>query len=319
MIFLDSNVIIFLFSEAIIALLLLVALYNSIVILRGWDFSKTTQKQYRLESRAYLVVLIISFALVFKIFNFFYFTYTVDALAVLIPGAMCGAGVLDANGYGMVTMSLKLAILFFIGIWLLINKADIEATDYPYLRRKLLLFILIFALIAVDGVIELRYFSDISTKKVLRCCSSIYGGDEGGGIPFDLSLTQLAILFYLFYLLALFSALFRYRYFSFAAHTLFLIVAYYGVVYLFGIYIYELPTHHCPFCMLQSHYYYIGYAVWITLFLGVFFGIVNAFLYLFIGKENGKFYRYAALFLTIFILICSYFVLSYYIKNGVFL
>lgn len=60
---------------------------------------------------------------------------------------------------------------------------------------------------------------------------------------------------------------------AFLAHVLFLFVAYYAITYFFGLYIYEMPNHKCPYCMLQKEYYYIGYVIWGTLFVGTFLGI----------------------------------------------
>ena len=33
-----------------------------------------------------------------------------------------------------------------------------------------------------------------------------------------------------------------------------------------SLYVYELPTHHCPFCILQREYGYIGYPLYLALF-----------------------------------------------------
>jgi len=38
-------------------------------------------------------------------------------------------------------------------------------------------------------------------------------------------------------------------------------------------YFYELPTHHCPFCILQGHYGYIGYPLYTALFGSVVTGM----------------------------------------------
>jgi hypothetical protein len=38
-------------------------------------------------------------------------------------------------------------------------------------------------------------------------------------------------------------------------------------------YIYELPTHHCPFCILQKEYGYIGYLIYLTLLGGAIAGL----------------------------------------------
>ena len=40
-----------------------------------------------------------------------------------------------------------------------------------------------------------------------------------------------------------------------------------------SLYIYELPTHACPFCLLQKEYHYIGYPLYLTLFGGAITGI----------------------------------------------
>ncbi|MBE0558281.1 MAG: hypothetical protein IH628_13700, partial [Proteobacteria bacterium] len=40
-----------------------------------------------------------------------------------------------------------------------------------------------------------------------------------------------------------------------------------------SLYFYELPTHHCPFCVLQREYGYIGYLLYATLLAGVVSGL----------------------------------------------
>ena len=38
-------------------------------------------------------------------------------------------------------------------------------------------------------------------------------------------------------------------------------------------YIYAMPYHHCPFCILKAEYHGLGYPIFLTLFLAVFSGI----------------------------------------------
>ena len=40
-----------------------------------------------------------------------------------------------------------------------------------------------------------------------------------------------------------------------------------------SLYFYELPTHHCPFCILQREYGYIGYLLYAALLTGVVSGL----------------------------------------------
>jgi hypothetical protein len=40
-----------------------------------------------------------------------------------------------------------------------------------------------------------------------------------------------------------------------------------------SVYFYELPTHHCPFCILHPEYGYVGYLLYITLLAGAVSGL----------------------------------------------
>lgn len=320
MILLSNEVIVFLFAEALLWLMLAIAFFQAIGILLHWDFGSVSSRQYRLEKRAYLVVLIIVFTLIFKIALLPFFSYTVDELSALVPGAMCGAGVITANPYGPVLMVLKVAILFVSGLWLILNHEDIRAKDYPYLKAKFWLLLLLFALVSAESVVDLLYLFGISTEEPVACCSTIYGIAGGGDpLPLSLDITRLMILFYLIFLLTLAAAYYRYEAVVLLANGFFFYVAYYAVVYFFGTYVYELPTHQCPFCMLQKEYYYVGYLIWGTLFAGTFFGMAGPVLRVITGREADFTYRYSAFFNTLFVSLCSMYVIIYYLKNGVLL
>ena len=47
-----------------------------------------------------------------------------------------------------------------------------------------------------------------------------------------------------------------------------------AVVSFISLYIYQLPSHHCPFDMLQGHYGYIGYPLYAALFVGTLFALL---------------------------------------------
>jgi hypothetical protein len=40
-----------------------------------------------------------------------------------------------------------------------------------------------------------------------------------------------------------------------------------------SLYIYEIPTHHCPFCILKKEYHFIGYPLYAVLLGGAVSGI----------------------------------------------
>jgi len=319
-IFLSSNVIVLLCLEFVLFLFAIYSVLISLNIVKNWDFSKTTSSQYNLEKRSFLVSTIIYFTIIIKIFLFLFFAWTLDSLASIVPGAMCAAGIINANSYGDILLFLKIFIIFIFTLWIIINKLDLQEINYPYIKKKYLLYIVTFLLLCVEIVLDYLYFSNISTKEPVLCCSVVFGSSSAiSSLPFNLSISMMLTIFYILYILILVSNITKNSFVSFISGFLFLFVAYYSVTYFFGTYIYELPTHKCPFCMLQKEYHYIGYIVWSSLFLGVFFSISSFILNVIIKKDFKFTYKYAILFSSIFVLLCSSYVLVYYIKNGVFL
>jgi len=319
-ILLSNEIIIFLFVQIILFILLSIAFYFSLSIIKNWDFNKTTNKQYKLEKTSYLVILIISFTLIVKIVLFPYFAYSLDNLSNIVPGAMCAAGIVGANEFGQINLALKILILFFIGVWLIINSLDLKEKTYPFTKKKYFLYIFIFILSIVELFLDFSFLENISTKEPVMCCSVIFGvNNTGSKIPFDLSISNLLIVFYLLYILTTILSLQKSSFLNLIINFMFLYIGYYAVTYFFSTYIYQLPTHQCPFCMLQKEYYFVGYFIWGTLFLGTFFGISSFILKTFINKDLAYTYKYSLIFNTLFVFLCSFYVIRYYLVNGVFL
>jgi hypothetical protein len=319
-IFLSNSVIAFLFIESILFLLFLYALYPTVQILKSWNFNSTEPLQYKLEKKNYLVATILFFVIIIKILLFVFFISSLDKLSNIVPGAMCAAGIVGANEFGNILLFLKIFLIFLFGVWLIIDKLDLIAKNYPYVKTKYALFLFLFIVLLFEYSLDIAYFSNISLETPVLCCSVVFGASEAlNGLPFGLNTTLLVILFYLVFLLILTSNVAKNTLLSFMANFVFLFVGYFSLTYFFGTYIYELPTHKCPFCMLQKEYYYIGYILWSTLSLGVFFGIVPFILQLTTKKLIPIFHTLSIVFNTIFVLLCTYFVVGYYIKNGVFL
>jgi len=319
-ILLSNEVIVYLLSETLLYLLLFIAFLVTLGLLKKWNFNAFTAEQFILENRSYLVMTIIFFVILLKVVLLPYFVYTIDNLSDLIPGAMCGAGVIKANGYGNPLLILKIIILFLSGLWLTVNSIDLGAKNYPYLKLKSWFFVFIFILLSTEFALDILYFTHIETSNPVSCCSVIFGQIGGAnGLPFGLDIPKLMILFYLLFLLLVLAILADNALLTIVASILFASISYYAVVYVFGTYIYELPTHQCPFCMLQDHYYYIGYLVWGLLFLGVFFAIDSAIMYYFFKINSKALKKISLILLGLFVLLSSAYIAVYYIKNGVFL
>jgi hypothetical protein len=299
----------------------LVAFGVSLKILFRWDFNAFTPEQFKLEQQVYLVNTIALFVFVMKFGVLLYFAFTVDSLAILVPGAMCGAGVIGANIYGNPLLVIKLIILFSLLLWFYLNHYDLQSKKYQWFQEKSALFMVIFALVGVEMWLDFSYFSHIDTHQPVSCCSALFGQLEGANpLPFGLNITTLLALFYLLFGVVILTFWLGQWVVYMVANSLFLYIAYYALVYFFGTYIYELPTHKCPFCMLQKEYYYVGYALWFSLFVGSFIGINGAVTSLWLKKEPSKSSRYWVVgLLGLFVLLCSGYVVGYYLRNGVWL
>ncbi len=319
-ILLNNQVLIYLLSEMILFVLAIVAVVVAVQIVMRWDFDAFTQQQFALERRAYLVMTIIGFVVAMKIFLLPYFVFTVDNLSVLVPGAMCAAGVISANDYGLELLFLKLLIAFFLIVWLSLNRYDLQAKNYPILKQKTWLFLGIFVLLGLELWWDWGYFSHIDTHQPVSCCSALFGQLEGANpLPFGLSRQMLLVLFYLLYALVLLATLAGQPWLVLPMLGMFVAVAYYAVVYFFGTYIYALPTHKCPFCMFQAEYYYVGYLVWGSLFGGTFVGATAAIKRLWPGSRDRAWERWSLILLSFLVLLSSGYVAVYYWTHGTLL
>ena len=166
-------------------------------------------------------------------------------------------------------------------------------------------------------------FGSIEVDKLVSCCGTLYSNASTSYLSslfaFDNSL--IVGSFYLSFLLLLIFYFLKNDYLYVIFNLIFLIVALISLIMFFGTYVYELPTHHCPFCMLQKEYNYIGYILYVFLFLGTFYGFVIALenLVLNTKENNNKYYKYSIIFSLMYTIIISLYPIIYYIKNGVFL
>lgn len=106
------------------------------LILRSWNFEASTPLQLPIREKNYLINTILYFTVAVKIILFLFFVQSLDSLSGIVPGAMCSAGVVGANGYGNLLLLLKLVLIFGFGLWLIINALDIKAVNFSFLKKK---------------------------------------------------------------------------------------------------------------------------------------------------------------------------------------
>jgi len=312
---LSPSIIAIMVLNTLFAFFALIAVVLSIKILKHWDIEATTKRQYRLEKQSYLAATIIKYIFILKLPLFLFFIYTLDSISNLLTGAMCGAGVVDATREGLPLLILKIANIYLFGLWLVLHYRDMSREELPYTKIKFGLFIIGFILLLSEIYLEVAMFEAIDVDKIVSCCGSIYSSSSTFYLSnlFTLSNSAVVIGFYGSFALMLLLYLLKNRYLFALANLIFLVVAITSLILFFATYIYELPTHHCPFCILQKEYYYIGYLLYILLFIGTFYGIS-----LLATPQIKRFYI-SLIANTLYLLIVSGYVVWYYSINGVWL
>ena len=306
--------------NALFALFATIALYLSIKIALYWNPNATDKKQYTLENSSYLTATIIKYIFTIKVPLILFFIFTLDKLSNSIPGAMCGAGVVNATEYGPYLLLLKIVNLYLFAYWIVLHNKDIKYERQPYVKFKFTIFILLYLLLMSEIVLEFLMFNHLNPTQIVDCCGVIYAATSQSYISYLLNIKPifLLMLFYGIFISMLLSYFLKKKELYALFNLLFLISALITLITFFGTYIYELPTHRCPFCFLQREYNYIGYLLYALLFLGTFNGLILAFIK-FSQKEQRFFYR-TSLFLNLsYLIVVSYFPLHYYWQNGVWL
>jgi hypothetical protein len=313
--FLTPNIITNLLLESVFLFLSLIAFFISIKIIKNWDMQRNDTIQFNLQKKSYLFSLIVKYILTFKILLLLFFVYTLDDLSNIINGAMCGVGVLDASSYGIYLMLLKIIDVYLFSFWLVVNRYDFNHPYMPYMKQKALFFIFIFFILIAEYILEVLYFLDINPQEVVNCCGVIFSASKTTILSSFLSLEAYKIYtsFYVVVLLLVLSYYFKQRYLYAIFSALFVVIALLSLIGYFGTYIYELPTHHCPFCLLQKDYNFIGYILYAVLFVATFNGMVLALF------EDKKRFKISVIFVLIYTALVSFYPLFYFYKNSVWL
>lgn len=290
---LHPSVIALLAGSLLLGGLLLYAGSHGLQILRHWDLKSGSELQLSLERKTYLISTVMSYGLAFQVLSLFLFIYTADSLSGLFSGAMCAAGSLLVNKYGYPALILKVLNAILSGLWLIMNAADVRSPDYPLIRPKYRLLTGIAPLILIEAFIQGRYFIGLSPEIITSCCGSLFSaGDEGFGAGIaSLPVRPMEVIFgaclvFLFFSGGWFLMKGRGGYlFAFSAGAMFP-VAIASLTSFISPYFYEIPTHHCPFCILQSGYGYIGYPVYLSLFAGTVTGMGAGMLMFFRNADS---------------------------------
>jgi hypothetical protein len=245
-------------------------------ILKRWDLSSASPGQLALERQTYLIATLAGWALAASALSLLLFVYTAEDLSSQLTGAMCATGVLNANVYGWPVLVLKVFIVLGATAWLTLNAVDNASPEYPLVQQKYLLLLGLAPLALLDAILQVRFFAALDPEVITSCCGSLFSADAQGvaatisALPAGWGLLLLGLT-----APPLMIAGNRYRrtgtgggWFALTAVGAFA-AALIAIVSTVALFIYEHPHHHCPFCILKAGHGYVGYALYLPLFLAV--------------------------------------------------
>lgn len=257
-------------------------------VVRYWDLESGSEKQLFLERQTYLVSTLLAYALAFQLFSLFFFVYTADYNHRMFTGAMCAAGSLNANVYGYPTLIIKIINFMLCGLWLILNHTDNQAPDYPLIKTKYRRLTLIAVFLVLESLLQAGYFMNLRADVITSCCGSQFS-DTANSVAGGIAALPVKTTMVIFFLSAAITLRLGFRFYLNGSGPLLyawtsawvLPVSLAAIISVISVYIYEQPTHHCPFCILQKEYHFVGYPLYLALFsgslLGMGVGVIDPF------------------------------------------
>ena len=271
-----------LMAAAIAVLMLTAAAPFAVQVIRHWDIHSGAERQLDFERRTYLFSTLLTFVFVIQLAALLLFVFNADRLSAMFVGAMCAVGTLNVNDFGFPALISQIVVFFLAAMWLAINHVDTRAPDYPLVKIKYGLLILLLPVMALSFWLELQYFLGLKANVITSCCGSLFSGDAKtiAGEASGMEPKPALFLFYGALALAIGSALWHWKkgirrsgYVLAGTSGGAFVAAIIGVLSFISLYIYEHPHHHCPFCILKPEYDYQGYWLYLPLFVATAAGL----------------------------------------------
>ncbi len=317
----------------VVITLTFIACKTAIQVLRYWDPTSDNNRQIRLENETWLVSTLVEYGLSFQVVSLILFVMAADNFSSVIVGAMCATGALTANNFGMPLLLIKITGVFLYGFWIVLHKFDIQSENYPLLKTKYIYLLILLPFLIADIVLQIQYIANIKPDIITSCCAVVFGESTADSNLFGaVNKASLLKIFYglcvLLYVLGWLCLKKRLKFliiFNGIVWSFFLIISFLCITTIFSSYVYAMPYHRCPFCILKPDYNYIGYVMYGSLVSATFFSF-SSVIGVFIARikelrhSSIKFQVFAhkssLWLLTLFIISVSYHIVIYHFFGG---
>ena len=254
-----------------------------------WNPAEFNRKQLTLEIHAEAVNLFGQWILGLLFFSTVLFMVGItNILPSVVPGAMCGTGVMQALGEsGNRALFFRLLALAVLFIWLAVHRIDATRPDAPLTQTGARLL-----LVALPAYFPALYETftavmQVNVEQPVSCCALVYDqfrslqqARSAAGLPDNFWLAGFlvgagALLFMATLTFRTVSPLYGpRRVLLVVICALWIPVAAVTLVHHFAAYHYGVLQHHCPWCLFLLEYRMVGYALFGALTLMAFEAIV---------------------------------------------
>ena len=254
-------------------LLWLGAARTAFQIVIKWVSQSAKREQIQLERRAETARLAAKFSLAVFIFSTTLLIIGIThVLPAIVPGAMCGTGVLQASD-GLLGRALmvRFLVFFIMALWLTYEKLNLSRPDAPLTtyNSRVLLLALPFFLLAV--ITTFRGILHIDAHQPVDCCAMVY--DQFGSLTAARQIAGISETFWVwtFWMLtalmlscAVWSLRTKWTNGEKATGSLAVItviwvpIAAITLVRVYAAYFYQVLQHHCPWCLFLPEHKFVG-------------------------------------------------------------
>jgi len=266
-----------LLAGLVATVLFLRAGYTAVRVLRRFDAMRATEGQLALERQVELASTFVRVGAATQIAALVLSVLGADKLSHGIRGAMCAYGTYHANEWGFPALYASLTAAFAAALLSQLYLFDMRIRGPELVRTLAVGTLLVAPLAVVDLAAQAKFLLGLDLSVVASCCSvqldpvaSAGGGYVEGPRVLASVLAPAAIAVSVLVawlaarkprapLIALAGAL------SFATFP----IAVAATVLEVAPHAFEVPQHHCPFCLLRSDVWGLGYALYGALFLAI--------------------------------------------------
>jgi len=296
---LDSWSIALLTCSAVTLFLAVIGSRTGLRILRHWDIASDSELQIRLEEEIWLSATLVQFGLIIAFFGALMLIFAANHYAAILKGAMCATGALSANVYGIPALICKILAIFFCTLWIVLHRLDVSSQNYPLVRVKYVLLILLLPLFIGDTSFLSLYLLNLEPEIITSCCGVIFSEQAIDGYnllgvrPVVEVLVEYGVIIVLIVVLNMITSFGESKRFrtglaliSGLFWCLFYIVSLVVITIVVSPYVYGMPHHRCPFDLLQYPYGWIGFPLYLFLHAAVLSGLCSSVAWL-VHKKKG--------------------------------